>query len=229
MKQLIRYLLTNKFRLALLILFLVSSSICEYCWLYLPDDYSELKNLGLNAFTEIIGIMVTVAIVDKLIQEQEERKLLPIKIAAHRDVGHFINAISTLWITAYDKCVPIDRPKDEPSTMIFTPKYFNAIGNHLDLDALAPVVPERTWIDYLKKQEVELRQQGEKILERYPTILEPDIYNLIHKILNKFLNHHTGMFIIEIRRNRERERGESRASLLENYWYIEEDFFARTL
>lgn len=71
----------HKRLLVLLMCFIATA--CLYLWL---GTQGESSNFGLNAFTETLGILITVLIVDHLIKRQEELRSLPQKATAYEDV-----------------------------------------------------------------------------------------------------------------------------------------------
>ena len=107
----------------------------------------SLHDFWVNAFTETIGIGVTVLFIDKLLKDRERRRLRPLEIAAFNDVMHFVNGMATSWMNVYswsgkDELLP---PPEPPSMKEFlTPIYFNSIRQRLNLDAHAHVFPKRT-------------------------------------------------------------------------------------
>lgn len=161
----------------------------------------ELKNFGLNAFTEILGIGITVFLIDQLLKNQERRRRRPLEIAAFQDVQSFVNGLATAWINVYNWSGKdeMDPPPSPASTTEFlTPPYFEAIRHRLNLDAEACVFPKRTWWEYLPQCEKQYRELGEKILERHAASLDPVAYQLVHKVLNGFLSPDIGLGLLAI-------------------------------
>ena len=161
----------------------------------------ELHDFGLNAFTETVGIGITVFLVDQLLKNQERRRQRPLQIAAFHDVQSFVDGLATLWLNIYnwsgkDELSP---PPEPPSIAQFlTLSYFEAIRQRLNLDAEACVFPKRTWWAYLPQAENQYRQLGEKILERHSSVLDPYAYHLIHKVLNGFLDPNIGLNMLSV-------------------------------
>ena len=46
----------------------------------------EFKDFGLNFFTEILGVVITVFVIERFIQKKEDKRNLPQKLAAYEDV-----------------------------------------------------------------------------------------------------------------------------------------------
>lgn len=169
-----------------------------YAWKFGEGEWHEF---GLNAFTETIGIGITVLLVDRLLKNQERRRRRPLEIAAFHDVGSFVDGLATFWINVYNWSGKgeLEQPPQPPSMREFlTLRYFEAIRQRLNLDAEACVFPKRTWWTYLPQAENHYRQLGEKILERHSAALDPYAYQLVHKVINGFLGSNTGLNMLAV-------------------------------
>lgn len=192
----------------------------------------EWKDFGLNAFTETIGIGITVFLVDQLLKKQERRRRRPLEIAAFHDVRNFVDGLATFWMNVYnwsgkDEVAP---PPQPPSMGEFlTLPYFEKIRRRLNLDAEACVFPKRTWWTYLPQAESQYRQLGEKILERHSAALDPYAYQLVHKVLTGFLDSNVGLNMLPVLK----EAGEFGDDIwdklpehqrhrLGRYWFVQE-------
>ncbi len=166
--------LANKTITNILFIFLFLGIIL---WRFSP----RTEDLGLNFFTEILGVFITFLIVDQIIQKREERKMLPQKIAAYEDVRLFINRFLTFWLSAYDWSVPEKRPKDIQN--FFSKTGMGKIWENLYLESKPNVVPETTWWIYLPRSMEELQNLGDKILNRHNSHLDHEVYGEIHHII----------------------------------------------
>lgn len=159
------------------------------------------EDFGLNAFTETIGIGITVLLIDQLLRKQERRRRRPLEIAAFHDVGKFASGLAAFWTDVYNWSGKdeLEPPQQPPSIDEFlTLPYFEKIRRRLNLDAEACVLPKRTWWVYLPQVENQYRQLGEKILERHSAALDPYAYQLVHKILNGFLDSNRGLNMLPV-------------------------------
>jgi len=144
---------------------------------------SNFSEFGLNAFTETLGIIVTVLIVDQLIKNQEFRKSLPLRYAAYDDVRLLIARMVSFWDEAFKQSVPLTTPRTVEE--LFSETTFQEIARYLDLDSEPKVIPTRTWWQYLYEQQEDFILRGEKILERHTGNLDPDAYALVHSLATK--------------------------------------------
>lgn len=189
-----------------------------FAFLWLGTTWGH--DFGLNAFTETLGIVVTVFVIDKIIQRQESRRLRPLRIAAWRDVGEFVNQIVSHWLNVYNWSVPNPNPP-EHSKDLFTLPYFEAIRANCNLDNNAYVFPQRTWWELLPQQQDHHHMLGEKILDRHAAVLDPVAYGLVHKVVNGFLKQDVGLNMLPVLR----QTGANLAiypepHILGNYWFV---------
>lgn len=169
-------------------------------WRFASNSWSAF---GLNAFTEIVGIILTVFLVDQIVKGQERRRMRPLEIAAFRDIQRFVDGLATLWLNIYKWSgkgeLPL--PAEPPSMQEFlTLPYFEQIRRRLNLNAEACVFPIRTWWQSLPQAEDQFRKLGEKILERHTAVLDPQAYHLVHKVLNGFLDSNIGLSMLPVLR-----------------------------
>lgn len=216
---------------ALLISLCVLAGLLFLLWQYGTGPWSEF---GLNAFTEILGIIVTIFLVDQILKSQERRRLWPLQTSAFRDVQTFVNEITGLWLNAYNWSGKgeLSPPAKPPATQEFlTIPYFQAIRQRLNLDKDACVFPNRSWWEYLPQAENKIRQNGENILERHAAVLDPVAYGLVHKVLNGMFNPNTGLNMLNplretsgfVAEDEWQQLPESRRHLLGHYWYVTEE------
>ena len=152
--------------------------VCLALWLLIPTT----SDFGLNAFTETLGIIVTVILVDKIIRKREEERILPLKIAAYKDVKKLTADILSFWFTIYKESV--DEPFPETIEEFFQEDNLKKIAAHLNLDGIPNVTPSRTWWEYLPQLGNQMKQDAERILERHVQNLEPEVYSMIHEQLS---------------------------------------------
>jgi hypothetical protein len=207
------------------------------CFLLWKKNISGWAEFGLNAFTEILGIIVTIVFVDQLIRQQELRRTLPLQSAAYEDVRILTTRIIWFWEAAFYQAVPHPVPSilaqileaspdlsvsriTLPSSVeqLFSLESINAIRVCLDLDSQPNVAPPRTWWEWLPQQEQEFYSRAERILERHAVSLDPEAYALVHQLMNNLLHPDTGMRIMGAVRQFDQQQGFPRPHNLAAYW-----------
>jgi hypothetical protein len=166
----------NKQDLLILAIILILLGIGVGTWKY----SSNLEEFGLNFFTEMLGVLVTVLIVDKVIQYREKNRMIPQKISVYNDVRLFVSRYMSFWIDCYRLSVPEKKP--ETVEDFFSEKGMPKIWDCLDLDSKANVTPPQTWWTWIPQNAKEFKESGDKILDRHAHILEPEVYSHVHKI-----------------------------------------------
>lgn len=176
-----------------------------------------LKDFGLNAFTEILGIIITVVIVERLLARQEARRNMPLKAAAYEDVRLLVSRLVSLLRTMFIEAVP--QPAPTTVDALLTKESVDSIVSNLNVDAEAPVFPDKKWFEYLRDVGDEQRQAAEKILERYAATLDPKAYQLVHKLLDGTLD--IGLMTPSTVRHLDRVKGWPRPTVLGFYTVID--------
>lgn len=196
-------------------MFLIASG-CLYLWL---STSGEMSNFGLNAFTETLGILVTVLIVDNLIKRQEELRSLPQKATAYEDVRLLATRIVGFWSEVYRACVPETSPTSVNE--LFCPVSFEKMGRHLNLDAQPNVTPTRTWWDWFPQNLSDHKKRAETILERHNNVLDPVTYAHVHQIATDGIDpdiFHT------LRQSDQQMGGFPRPHILASYYFLPESY-----
>ncbi len=185
---------------------------CFLLWKY----STALTDFGLNAFTEILGIIVTVVLVEQLIRQQELRRGLPLQAAAFEDVRLLVIRIINFWHDVFQQAVPLPAPTTVDD--LFQTRTFEMIRMNLDLDSRPNVTPARTWWQWLPQREQEFHLQATHILERHPGNLEPAAYALVHKLTTSFLQPSAGLQLLPEMKQSDKEHHYPRPHVLAYYW-----------
>ena len=146
------------------------------CWLFLK----KTEEFGLNFFTEMLGVAITVFIVDRLIKKRDETRNVPQKLAAYEDVRLYVSRYISFWTDTYRQSVPDEKPNTIYD--FFTQDTISKIFKHLDLDSEVNIKPRRKWGDWLSEKLKEFKDKGDKILDRYSNVLEPEIFKYVHQL-----------------------------------------------
>jgi len=175
----------NKYKISLTLSLLGFALLSSVLWL--GNFNTEVKALGLNFFTEILGVIVTVFLVDLIIQKREQQRILPLKISAYEDVRTYIGLIVSFWVKTFREVVH----EDDPETLqdFFSENGMLKVLNNLNINSEANVIPPTKWNKWIVFKNKDFKEKGEKILERHITVLDPIAYRYIHNIVNSsFIN-----------------------------------------
>ena len=152
-------------------------------WLLGSERWSAL---GLNLFTDTLGIAITVFLIDKLIQAREQARTLPQRLVAFEDVRLLTIRRVGFWYQAYMAAVPGTLPTHVRD--LLSPEAIGRIRAHLDMDSEPNVVPPRTWWSYLPQETVSFQRAAERILERHSTTLDPIAFQAVYTALHASLD-----------------------------------------
>jgi hypothetical protein len=153
-----------------------------FCWL----GSKTTEDFGLNFFTEMLGVAITVFVIDRLIQNREERRSIPQKLAAYEDVRLYASRYISFWTTTYRDSVPEDTP--ETIELFFSDSGMKKILNHLYMDSEPNVTPSRTWWDWISYNAKEFKENGDKILDRHSHNLDPIAFGYVHQLSESSFN-----------------------------------------
>ena len=148
--------------------------------------FENTKDFGLNFFTEMLGVLVTALVIDKLLQGREKTRLLPQKMVVYEDVRLFVSRYVGFWTTTYRESVPKDDPKNIKE--FFSESGMPQILEHLYMDSEPNVTPPKKWWDWIVHNAKEFSESGDKILDRHAHILEPKVYAQVHQLTESSFN-----------------------------------------
>ena len=99
----------KKYSLILYITLLIILGI--YFWV-ISDS---LEDFGLNFTTEMIGVAITILIVDRLGVKRESERLLPIKMVVYKETSLLFNRFLSLLFDLYSQTIEKAPPTDTES------------------------------------------------------------------------------------------------------------------
>ncbi|ELK8603488.1 MULTISPECIES: hypothetical protein [Vibrio] len=199
----------------------VMGALLLFC-LILWQFFDTSKDFGLNAFTETLGIAVTILLVDKILTKKEEAKSLPLRAAAYEDVRFLTTRLIIFWNDLSIASVK----GDSPTTVreLLSQEHIQNMAFYLDLDGKPNVTPPRSWWQWLPEQNKELSAQADKILERHMQSLDPKAYSFIHSLLSDgMLFKNRGMNVLPMIQSADRHMGFPRPTNLAEYMIEDEE------
>jgi hypothetical protein len=152
------------------------------CWLC----FSKTENFGLNFFTNMLGVTVTIFVIDRLIKNREEARSIPQKLAAYEDVRLYTSRYISFWTNVYRESVP----EEEPDTLeiFFSEAGMTKILDYLYMDSEPNVYPSRKWYNWIAQNAKEFKENGDKLLDRYSHNLDPIAFGYVHQLTESFFN-----------------------------------------
>ena len=132
-----------------------------------------ISDLGLNGFTEVSGILITVVIVNKMLERRDEIRFLPQRAAAYDDVRDLIASIVEFWERPIKGCIPRFSPASPRD--LFDEEVFSRLDRSLDCRS-ADVA------DYLEHFLSKTESSAANLIDIHRGNLDPDAYRQLHSI-----------------------------------------------
>jgi hypothetical protein len=153
-----------------------------------------LRGFALNLGTEILGILLTVLLIDAVIRRKEERERAWYRRIALQQLRIPLTKHLQLLSDMYKASVE-RKPDREISSLgdLFSEDYFEQITY---FNAMGPsgtssgvYQPPIRWFQYLKYESEKFREDLERIVDKYAMHLDPDTLDLVEQLANSaFIN-----------------------------------------
>jgi hypothetical protein len=137
-----------------------------------------LKDFGLNFFTEILGVVITVTIIDSLAQIRESERMKPVKLAEFEDAKNIFNRFISFWYVTFSRSVPEEYPPtfDE----FLSDSGMGKIFDYLNMESKPSQGNTLSWAEWIQKNHRDWLEISNRYLERHAANADPELYRLIH-------------------------------------------------
>ncbi|MFH1052183.1 MAG: hypothetical protein V1779_14790 [bacterium] len=142
--------------------------------------FDSLKEFGQNFVSEMLGVLITILIINQIIIIREEKRKIPHKFAVYDDIRLFISSFMVFWQQAFQESVPEDDPDN--IYMFFSDYGMGKVWNYLYLPAIPKMAISLSWFEHLIEFASEIKDKGNNILTRHAQYLTPQVYRTIHQI-----------------------------------------------
>lgn len=174
----------------------------------------SFNDFGLNLFTELLGIGITVFFIEKILEKNRKNEKKPITTAALTDISLLVNRYVLFFQELYRNSVE----EVEPNTLkdFLSTETFEKIWNNLDMNAKPLVYPEINMWTHLQNNAKYFHELGTKILDRHGWHLDSKTYKYIHDITESSIVTSWKDYIISIY-NLDISMGYQRPKILASY------------
>lgn len=169
-KNNIALLITTSFAIASLLL-----------WLFSTENH-ELSDLWLNLLAGFISSLLTIAVIDRIIKSQKNKNERPLRLAMYRDIQLFTSRFIDLWREMYVQSV--ENRSEISINHLFDIDNINSIRDNLNLEGFPNIAPPQNWFVYIDSCRRDLVERGEKIINSYVSIADPEVIQSIHYLIN---------------------------------------------
>ncbi len=143
----------------------------------------SLSDFGLNLFTEMLGVLITIFVIDSLVRRRESKRQLPLNLSIYRDTFKFFGQFITIFHPAYVVSVPLELPDSLEG--FISENGMGKVFKYLDLDTIQPrVAPAKTWYQQFRERSISITKLGDTFLERYRGLTDPMVFNAVHTLIN---------------------------------------------
>jgi hypothetical protein len=155
------------------------TALAGILWLSSPDP-SSMRDFGLNLFTEMIGVLLTVLVIERILHVARKREERPRLAAMYISVNRFFILHTFVWERAYHSSVPEPRPATLAE--FYSRDTFDKIWCYLDLRSQYPLLKRQSWYEELKRHRKFLQTEGRRILALHGAHLDAQVYADIHSL-----------------------------------------------
>lgn len=155
--------------------------------------FDKTKDFGLNLTTEMIGILITVVLIDKLYERKENRKNLKINIRIFNAVNSLICTYISIW-----KHIKLNFKDDiEINDIDDLIKNYKVLISGLQIESKYDIIqlsaPENVQYNFFIKNDVReslvkfreyVKLTIPMIINEYNSYIDPDLYDLLKDIEN---------------------------------------------
>lgn len=174
--------LTGAYRLLGLLLIVAIAAVL----LFPGNDF--VQKFAPNAATEMLGIVITLAFVQRLLYRQERARRMRASIGAYRRGGWALNRLVAVWADTIKGCSKASADTVPRSVdRLFAPHHADCVGL---LDPCAPsdvragAEDSEQWIRYLGRECEQAADQLNRVILSYSSVLDPAYTEAIDEVID---------------------------------------------
>lgn len=187
LKKLKRYFDRNLVMYFPLVLIGVTIPLCFYKGTY---------DFGLNILAEMIGVAVTVFIVDKMYKRREQKKRFPIDKRIFADLQMLITSYLIIWRQLICEYTPEKKINTIEDLILAQNEILEKANLNDEFSNVNVHIPENLKVFFHKKTVLEAFQEYQRFLNseipkfiaEYKFYMDPDLYDLLSQILEDEYN-----------------------------------------
>ncbi|MCM1988033.1 hypothetical protein [Methanococcoides seepicolus] len=165
---------------AILLLF---AMVLVYLYLAPPNGLNWTKDVTLNLFTEIIGILLTVILINSILDFNEKRERDKIRKIAYRRLKKPFERHLRLFKSMCEASIDTKPNKSYGcDSGLFDEAFYSQMAL-FDFSNEAPVYPSRLWATYICGECKRFDSSLNQVLDRYSLYLDSDTIKLIELLI----------------------------------------------
>ena len=144
-------------------------------WFISKNHWSDF---GLNFFTEMLGVIITVLIIDSIVKKRERKRIQPLKMAEYTDAIRIYSNFVSFWMECYSQSVPLEFPKTVEEFL--TENGIGKVTRYLNIDSKPRVAGSWTWMTWIIYNQKQWIESCDKFLSRHNTYSDPELFKAFH-------------------------------------------------
>lgn len=162
---------------------LLIALVFSYLYSFFTDSLDWLKDISLNVGTEVLGILLTVWLIEAVIRKNELKEKERIKTLAASQVRlpllHHVTMLTGIYKASLASA-PLNPPME--LAQLFGPHYAIQL-QYFDFAKLAPTVYPQTWFDYLHLTLNKFCSDLSRTIEKYAVFLDIETLELLEALM----------------------------------------------
>jgi uncharacterized membrane protein YhaH (DUF805 family) len=145
-------------------------------------------NFSLNLITEIVGIFLTVFLIDLVIKRRENKEKKNILKNTYTQYKRPAQTLLYFFAKVY-KASTLERPSEwdtDYKTLFSTDQFYTSI-RYLDFMKKAPVTPNTDWLNHSHHEMTEIKNGFDKILDKYAFTLDSKVISDLEWLSNNWI------------------------------------------
>jgi len=136
------------------------------------------SGFGLNAFTELLGVALTIFIINRVLENRKQKDKLPARVLVYTEVVAMTNRIIRIWSN-----VEISTASARSSEIqdLLNQANIAKLAQRLDLMGKSPHTA-KNWLEFFEREITIVQNHHMKLLSQYANYLSPHQISLIHGI-----------------------------------------------
>lgn len=156
-------------------------------FIVLPLGQEGWRSFTLNLGTEVVGILLTVLLIDRVIRRRDKQERERYRSVALQQLRLPLNNHLLLLFNIYKASVE-EKPDREISRVedLFGDDYVEQTA-HLDLTSSGPIYPPMQWFQYLHMEMQQFKDELGHVVDKYAVHLDPETIDLAEQLSNSTL------------------------------------------
>lgn len=176
---------------AYLIMLIILTTIFILCVIIYNSTNIELLNsISLNLMSEIIGIGITIGVVDRLIKINENIEKKRIQDVVIKELKYPLKDLGQLIFNMYKSTIQMKADKDYKyiRDLLKDEDFLNNVF-HLDFSKAVFCIPEKNWLQYFHEETQKFSDSLNLVLAKYAIYIDSELIEVFHNITDsKFMS-----------------------------------------